>query len=286
MKQIREFLLRLNLCRGIGYKTKYRLWRVADQYECYDDINELLTHIRLSDREQEALVNNWPSKELDAAVARNQAFPYVTIADDQYPEQLREIFAPPIVLYYQGSLSLLQLPTLAVVGARDMSAYGEAVLRGMLPHIVKRQIVTVSGLAKGIDGMCHLITLEHGGKTIGVIGCGLDQAYPRENAHLQAKVAEAGLVLTEYGRGEPPVAYHFPERNRVIAGLCSTVLVVEAKKKSGSLITANIALEENRTVCAVPGRIDTYRSLGCNELIAAGAKPILRAQDILEEYML
>ena len=167
-----------------------------------------------------------------------------------------------------------------------MSNYGETVLRGLIPQLAKRQVTVVSGLAKGVDGMSHRLALANDGPTIGVVGCGLDRVYPTENRQLQETVAQRGLVLSEYGRGEPPLAYHFPERNRIIAGLASTVLVIEAKKRSGSLITANLALEENRTVCAVPGRIDTSRSMGCNKLIAAGAKPILRVQDILDEFLL
>lgn len=221
---------------------------------------------------------------MDRAVRVNQAQPHLTIIDPAYPASLREIFCPPLVLFYAGDLSLLKRPRLGIVGARDASAYGVGVLRGFLPEIVKHRLVVVSGLARGIDGLSHRVTLECGGMTIGVIGCGLDRCYPAENHQLQAAVASRGLVLSEYGRGEPPLAFHFPERNRIIAGLVQTLLVVEAKRRSGSLITANLALDENRNVCAVPGRIDTIRSLGCNELIAAGAKPILRAQDLIDEF--
>lgn len=286
MLQVRDFLLRLSLCRGLGHVTKYRLWLSAQKHRCFNDLNRLLNDINASPRTRAALADNWPSKALDEAVAINARYPYLTIADGEYPAQLKEIFAPPLVLFYEGRLDLLRLPMLAVVGARDMSSYGEAVLRGMLPHVVQRHIVIVSGLARGIDGLSHRVTLDNNGLTVGVVGCGLDLTYPRENLELKQAIARRGLVLSEYGRGEPPLAYRFPERNRIIAGLATTVLVVEAKKRSGSLITANIALDENRTVCAVPGRIDTYRSLGCNELIAAGAKPILRVQDILDEFLI
>ncbi|MDD7693153.1 MAG: DNA-processing protein DprA [Lactobacillaceae bacterium] len=279
-----DFLLRLSLCRGLGRVAKYRLWCCAHQLHCYDDLPRLIEQCQLTLRAQTALLNNWASPELDRAVNLNQGYPHITIVDPEYPAVLREIFCPPLVLFYAGNLTLLQRPCLGVVGARDASSYGAGVLRGFIPEIVKHQLVVVSGLARGIDGLSHQITLEHGGMTIGIIGCGLDRYYPAENRWLQQAVAKRGLVLSEYGRGELPLAYRFPERNRLIAGLVQTLLVVEAKRRSGSLITANIALDENRNVCAVPGRIDTIRSLGCNELIAAGAKPILRAQDLIDEF--
>ncbi|WP_040458661.1 DNA-processing protein DprA [Limosilactobacillus antri] len=286
MMAIRRFLLQLSLCRGIGQVSKVRLWQAASQHRCFTDLAALAKWAQLGPNSQAAFLNNWNSEQLAAAVEYNRQFPFITIVDEEYPAQLRETFCPPLVLFYDGQLEMLKNPLLAVVGAREMSAYGETVLRGLIPPLAKRQIAVVSGLAKGIDGMSHRLALANDGPTIGVVGCGLDRAYPPENRQLQEAVADRGLVLSEYGRGEPPLAYHFPERNRIIAGLASTVLVIEAKKRSGSLITANLALEENRTVCAVPGRIDTIRSMGCNELIAAGAKPVLRAQDILDEFLL
>lgn len=280
----REFLLRLSLCRGLGRVSKYHLWQAAQQHQSFTQMDHLVNEVSLSIRARTALENNWASQALDQAVAANQTQPFITLVDDAYPSQLKETYCPPLVLFYAGNLKLLQSPMLGVVGARDASSYGVNVLRGFLPEIVKHRLVVVSGLARGIDGLSHQVTLDCGGMTVGVIGCGLNRCYPAENRGLQSRVAKEGLVLTEYGLGEPPLAFHFPERNRIIAGLSQTLLVVEAKRRSGSLITANIALDENRNVCAVPGRIDTIRSLGTNELIAAGAKPILRAQDLLDEF--
>ena len=166
-----------------------------------------------------------------------------------------------------------------------MTSYGEGVLRGLLPTMVDHNLTIVSGLAAGVDGLSHQLTLEHHGKTIAVIGCGLDLVYPRQHKKLQQQVMQHGLVLSEYGLGEAPLAFHFPERNRIIAGLSETVLVVEARQRSGSLITANLALDENRNVCAIPGRIDAPYSRGCNDLIKAGATPIHQADDLLAEFM-
>lgn len=284
MLQARDFLLRLSLCKGVGRISKVRLWEQAQRTNNFNDMARLSAECQLSLRAQTALQNNWPSPDLDRSVEFNRPHPFMTIVDPDYPAALREIFCPPLVLFYAGNLALLKRPLLGIVGARDASSYGVGVLRGFIPEIVKHQIVVVSGLARGIDGLSHQITLANVGMTIGVIGCGLDRCYPAENRCLQQQVVGQGLVLSEYGYGEPPLAFHFPERNRVIAGLVQTLLVVEAKRRSGSLITANLALDENRNVCAVPGRIDTIRSLGCNELIAAGAKPILRVQDLIDEF--
>lgn len=241
MLTVREFLLQLSLCRGLGRVSKVRLWQVAQKYRCFNRIEFLADQAQLGPTTREALLNNWPSDQLAQLVSLNQQYPYITIVDDEYPDQLREIFCPPLVLYYQGNLDLLRCPQLGVVGARDMSSYGETVLRGLIPQVVKHQIVIVSGLAKGVDGMSHRLALANDGLTIGVIGCGLDRVYPPENQPLYEAVAKQGLILSEYGRGEAPLAFHFPERNRVIAGLSSVVVVIEAKKRSGSLITAKIA---------------------------------------------
>lgn len=151
--------------------------------------------------------------------------------------------------------------------------------------MIQQQLVLVSGLAKGVDGLTHQLALKHHGKTIAVIGNGLDISYPSCNRALQTQIAHAGLLLSEYPLESRPLKYHFPLRNRIIAGLCKTVLVVEARHHSGSLITANLALQENRNVLALPGRINDINSTGCNELIAAGAKPVLNSNDILEEFI-
>jgi DNA processing protein len=282
--QAREFLLRLNLCRGVGLVSKYRLWEQACRHRCFNDLTKVLADCQLGSRSRLALEKNWTSHELDQAVEANRDYPYLTIIDAEYPAILKEIFCPPLVLFYAGNLAILQRPMLGVVGARNMTSYGERVVRGFIPPVVKKQVAIVSGLAQGIDGLSHTVTLQHGGLTVGVVGCGLDRCYPASHQALQQAVADQGLVLSEYGYGERPLAFHFPERNRVIAGLAQVLLVVEAKKRSGSLITANLALDENRTVCAIPGRVDAACSMGCNELIAAGAKPILNAQGLLEEF--
>ena len=286
MLQVREFLLKLSLCPGLSPISRWRLWQTAERARSFNNLSLLIERSGISIRAQNALLTKWDSIELREKIQLNMKQSYITIVDSEYPRQLSEIFCPPLVLFYQGDLSLLNTQSLAVVGARQMTSYGEATLKGILPVIIKRGITVISGLAAGVDGLSHEITLKNQGKTIGVIGSGIDQVYPRSHQYLQRAVAEQGLVISEYGLGEEPIAWHFPERNRIIAGLAETLLVVEAKKRSGSLITANIALEENRNVCAIPGRIDAPLSLGCNQLIAAGAKPITEAKDLLDEFLL
>lgn len=175
-------------------------------------------------------------------------------------------------------------PALGVVGSRVHSPYAEDSLKLLLPDVINQGIVIVSGLAKGIDSIVHQMTMNCCGKTIAVIGTGLDVVYPRGNVMLQNEVAAKGLLLTEYPLGSQPLKFHFPQRNRIIAGLVQTILVVEARHRSGTLITANVALQENRNVLAIPGKITESLSQGTNELIAAGAKPALCSEDIIEEF--
>lgn len=208
---------------------------------------------------------------------------WTSIFDDSYPEQLRNIFDPPILLYYKGDLSILNKQGIGVVGARACTEYGKNAVRYILPGVIKRGFPIISGLAKGIDSQAHQVTIQLEGKTVGIIGTGLDQYYPNENRMLQDKIAEEHLLLSEFPFGTKPKRHHFPLRNRLIAGLSRGVLVVEAKDRSGSLITAHQALEGGKEVFAVPGSLFSIYSRGCNRLIQVGAKAVLSAEDILEE---
>ena len=214
---------------------------------------------------------------------RSNDIQILTILDNGYPEGWLNSYLPPIVVFCAGNIGLLEQPCLSVVGSRSPSAYGKAVLNEMIPPLVVEGITMVSGLAKGIDKMVHAYAIENGGATIGVIGTGLDVTYPRENASLQRKMMAEQLVISEYPLGSKPERYHFPMRNRLIANLSSATLVIEATEKSGSLITANLALQENRDVFAVPGNITSHLSVGTNQLIKAGAACVLNATDVLEE---
>jgi DNA processing protein len=201
-----------------------------------------------------------------------------------FPERLRAIFDPPPTLYLRGGgeLEVLAARAVAVVGARACSPYGAQVARMLGRELAAAGLVVVSGLARGVDGEAHRGALEAGGLTIAVLGCGIDRDYPASNAQLSRRIEERGLVVSEYEPGVEPAPWRFPARNRIIAGLCEAVVVVEARERSGALITADFALDEGREVFAVPGEITAALSAGTNALLKLGAAPLTSAQDVLD----
>ncbi len=284
--ELEFFLLKLHLC-NLDLKNELRVVRYMLSFERCPSKDELFLLLKLGQTQKNDLWNALQSKQLSQKIQQNlKVSHFLTILDKRYPSQLQEIYSPPVVLFYQGDLELLDSKKLlGVVGARQCSSYALQALTQLLPNVIQQKLILVSGLAKGVDGLSHQLALKHHGKTIAVIGNGLDISYPSCNRALQTQIAHAGLLLSEYPLESRPLKYHFPLRNRIIAGLCQTVLVVEARHHSGSLITANLALQENRNVLALPGRINDIYSTGCNELIAAGAKPVLNSNDILEEFI-
>lgn len=208
----------------------------------------------------------------------------VTILDDAYSPQLREIHQPPLVLFVQGQVAWLKQPSLAVVGARNGTPYGRQMLAQLLPPLAG-QVGIVSGLARGIDSWSHQCALAHSLATIGVIGTGLAHTYPAENATLQSDMATNACVVSALPLHAGVKRWQFPFRNEIIAGLTLGTLVIEAAKASGSLITANYALQYNREVMAVPGRVTDPYSSGCNALIQAGALAVLTAKDIQNDLI-
>ncbi|MGT2947933.1 DNA-processing protein DprA [Streptococcus devriesei] len=210
-------------------------------------------------------------------------FPSLSILDKEYPLELKNIYNPPVLLFYQGDLELMSRPKLAVVGSRNVSKIGVDSVKKIIQELDNRFVI-VSGLARGADTAAHLASLKNGGATIAVIGTGLDICYPKENRQLQNYIAKNHLLLSEYEPRSQPLKYHFPERNRIIAGLSRGVVVAEAKTRSGSLITCERALEEGRDVFAVPGNILDGQSDGCHHLIQEGAKCVTSGIDILSEY--
>ncbi|MTB63898.1 DNA-protecting protein DprA [Streptococcus sp. zg-86] len=226
-------------------------------------------------------------KQLDLKRCREEfnRFPSFSILDEIYPLELKQMYNPPVLLFYQGDLSLLEHPKLGVVGARSASSMGTQSIKKIISELNNRFVI-VSGLARGIDTAAHMATLKNGGKTIAVIGSGLAVHYPKENAVLQRYLAREHLLLTEYAADTPPLKYHFPERNRIIAGLSQGIVVAEAKMRSGSLITCERALEEGRDVFAIPGSILDGKTAGCHHLIQEGAKCITSGLDVLSEYQI
>lgn len=208
----------------------------------------------------------------------------ITINDEYYPIRLKQIYDPPLVIYLKGNKNILNDKSIAIVGSRICTNYGKEVARKIAYDLSTNNINVISGLAKGIDANAHIGSLNANGKTIGVMGCGLDIVYPKENEKLFNEIIKSGgAVISEYVVGTKPLARNFPRRNRIISGMSDGVLVVEAKEKSGTLITVDFALEQGKDLYAVPGNISSQNSYGTNELIKQGAKVATNAQDILED---
>ena len=206
--------------------------------------------------------------------------------DAEFPRLLAAIHDPPPRLHVRGAadVALLAERAVAIVGARACSAYGRSVTRSLARELAAAGLVVVSGMARGIDGEAHRGALEGGGRTVAVLGCGIDRDYPAAHAELAKRIGEYGLVVSEYEPGVEPAPWRFPAWNRIIAGLCSATVVVEARERSGALITADFALEEGRDVLAVPGEITSALSAGTNALLKLGATPVTSFTDVLEVY--
>ena len=209
----------------------------------------------------------------------------IGIEDKEYPCLLKTIYDPPIYLYIKGNKNILDNVALSIIGCREASKYGIKVAKDFAYNLSKQQINIVSGLAKGIDSAAHLGTLEANGKTIAVLGNGLDTIYPKENISLAQKILDSGgVIISEYPLGTTPKKENFPARNRIISGLSNSLLVVEAKEKSGTLITVDFALEQGRDIFVIPGNIDAINSIGTNELIKQGAKLVTSWEECMEYY--
>ncbi len=203
-----------------------------------------------------------------------------------YPPLLRAIPDPPTVLWLRGEVApeLLERPSVAIVGARACSSYGRSVARTLGRELAAAGLVVVSGMARGIDSEAHRGALDAGGVTVAVLGCGIDRDYPAANRDLARRIVEQGLIISEYEAGVEPAPWRFPARNRIIAGLCMATVVIEARERSGALITADFALEDGREVMVVPGEITSAVSAGSNALLRLGATPVTAAADVLEAY--
>jgi DNA processing protein len=207
----------------------------------------------------------------------------LTLGDPGYPNALLETADPPLLLYLQGNSALLSAPSLAVVGSRNPTPQGKENARSFSAHLSQAGLTIVSGMAMGIDGAAHEGGLTGSGRTVAVVGTGLDRVYPRRHLELAHRIANQGLIISEYSLGMPPLPGNFPLRNRIISGLTRGTLVVEAALQSGSLITARLASEAGRDVFAIPGSIHSPQSRGCHALIKQGAKLVDSAQDVLDE---
>ncbi len=278
----------LNMIRGIGPRTANLLLdRFGSPANVFAAARETLRAEGLKPETIEQLHDTEILDKAQAEIERLEALgaQVITLADESYPQLLREIYDPPIALYVKGNLeTALVQPTIAVVGSRRCSTYGTNAANFLARELAAHGVAIVSGLARGIVGAAHRGALEVGGKTIGVIGTGMDVIYPKEHKKLAEEMAANGAIVSEFPLGTPPLAQNFPYRNRVISGLCFGVLVVEASEHSGSLITARLASEQGREVFAVPGNITSQTSFGPNFLIKDGAKLVQHWRDVVEEF--
>lgn len=268
-----DFLLKLKLQKGVGY---VKMLQIASKLDIEQiDLLQLET-LDLPLQLREYCIKAYQDERAEKAVARiKQQCQIVSFFDQQYPEKLRQIYQPPLILFAKGDVTLLKRKTISIVGARMATNYSRQVINRLMPQLIKQNFVIASGLAKGVDSFAHEAALKNQGQTIAVVGNGLNHYYPMQNYQLQEEIMFKGLVLSEYLPDTPPRPFRFPERNRILAGLSQGVIVTEAKQKSGSLITASLAVQENRDVYAVPGPITNSLSAGPNQLIEAGATPIV-----------
>lgn len=237
-------------------------------------------------REQIEALRHPPLDEVERSLEWLDAEPQhylLTITDDSYPTLLKQIIDPPALLYCIGRIELLTTPQLAIVGSRNCTPGGADTATDFAAYLARNGLTITSGMALGIDHAAHRGALKANGNTIAVIGTGIDRIYPSRNRELAHRIAEQGLIISEFPLGTPPSAANFPRRNRIISGLSLGALVVEAARNSGSLITARLSLEQGREVFAIPGSIHNPQTRGCHQLIREGAKLVDQASDIIDD---
>lgn len=285
-----KYWLGFNLVKGIGPAKVQALIGYFGSLEVAWQATELeLRKIGFDQRAIDSFLTTRPTLDLDVCLDQTESAGVTLLTWDSagYPTYLREIPGAPPLLYVQGAIKEVDRWAVAVVGTRRLTSYGRQATRDLVTGLVRNGVTIVSGLARGVDAVAHKAALDAGGRTIAVLGSGLDCIYPSENRHLVKQImAGRGAVVSEYGMGVQPEAKNFPPRNRVISGLSLGVIVVEAGERSGALITARFALEQDREVFAVPGSINSPASRGPNRLIQQGAKLVTCADDVIDELNL
>ena len=288
---LREWL-ELRAVKGLGPRLYTRLLNTFGSPQAIRSASrdDLMAHGEISSSLAHAIHQPLPSEvqpliEQELAAVESGKFSLLPFTDPHYPARLKTIPDPPPILAYTGQLLPQDHYALAIVGARRASAPGRMFTQKLSGDLASLGFTIVSGLARGTDGMAHEGAIAASGRTLAVLGCGIDQMYPPEHRSLRATIEERGAVLSEFPMGTPPHAYHFPQRNRLISGLALGVIVTEATLKSGSLITARLALEQNREIFAVPGPVHHSLSKGPHLLIKQGAKLVEGVSDILEEII-
>jgi DNA processing protein len=287
----KEKIILLHHCRGAGWKTIQAVVKNDPQLtslftKTYAEWKEI---IPLPSNKLQIFLHDLHSINILEKIKQyeHNQIECITIYHKEYPNLLKQIFDPPWVLYVKGKKELLNQPkTLAVVGTRNPTQYGLEALKRILPTLVEKNFTIISGVAQGIDAAAHIMTLNNSGQTIGVLGGGLLHIYPKSNLRLAMTMMQRGLLISEIPPTRRAEPWMFPLRNRIISGLSQALFVVEAKERSGTLITAQAAMEQGRDVFALPGNIVSPYSTGTNRLIQDGAKLILLPSDIEEEYIL
>ncbi len=289
--QEKEYLYWLSQIPSVGAVTIKRLWDRYGSFEKIYNIEEKeLRKEKLLKGRIGAGFDQWKGHVEEILETyrslEEKGIHYVTFLDEGYPERLRPLYGSPAGLYVKGKLPEEHRPSAAVVGARSCSHYGKETAKFLASSLAGAGVQVVSGMALGIDGAGHQGALEAGGDTYGVLGCGVDICYPQSHFSMYMEIPEKGGIISEYSPGVSPEARNFPMRNRIISGLSDVVIVVEAREKSGSLITADCGLEQGKEIFAVPGRITDSLSRGCNELIRQGAGIVTSPEDILDFFQI
>ncbi len=280
-----RYWLAVHAAPGIGARTFLKLLTCFGSPQAILDAPRSVLHdCRLKEDTVEALHNpDWQHIDKTLTWLAEHDGQLLTLADTGYPELLKQITDPPAFLYVLGNVSLLNTPQIAMVGSRNPTHSGADTAFDFAAHLARSGLTVTSGMALGIDAQCHHGALSVQGRSVAVIGTGIDRIYPASNKQLAKLLAQQGVIISEFPLGTAPLSQNFPLRNRIISGLSLGVVVVEAALKSGSLITARQAIEQNREVFAIPGSIHSPQSRGCHALIRQGAKLVETAQDLLEE---
>lgn len=288
MEEFKKRLIHLHHCQGITSNIILRILKKDPELQSlYKFSLSTLNSITLGKPSQiERIYYDLHHLSIDSLLLnyRKHQIQCITIFEEAYPDLLKQIFNPPVVLYTIGDSQLLHFPSVAIVGSRKADHNALKAIRRIMPSLIKKEFVIISGLAKGVDTMAHKTSIECKGRTIGVLGSGFFHIYPQENIGLVENMKKEHLILSEYPPLTKPQKWHFPMRNRIISGLSRGIVVIQAEQRSGSLITADFALQEGREVFAIPGNIDESLSQGTNKLIQQGAKLVQTGEDILEEF--
>jgi DNA processing protein len=281
----RLYWVGFNLIKGIGAdRFQALLDHFGDAGSAWEASPVDLAAAGLGSKIIERLVDIRSSLDLEGywAQIQKQGIKVLIWQDSAYPTHLKEIDQPPPVLYIRGEITEEDHWAVAIVGTRQVTAYGRQVTEELASTLVHNGVTVVSGLARGVDSIAHSASLKAGGRSLAILGSGVDKIYPPEHRQMADKILSQGALISNYAPGTPPESTNFPSRNKIISGLSMAVVVVEAGETSGALITAEFALEQGRQVFAIPGNIMAPQSKGCNRLIANGASPLLSAEDVLE----